>query len=254
MEALEELHSLGRAHKNLLIDYNRYNATEMEYLYTQMKERMPKQWVEQYHLRVDTSPDGNGNGEFGKLGLESLLKFMEKLLQDWRADQLYSLKNLPRSKIHTSVPSKHAKGRSFTAQGEEEEQSGSETSDEDETSFVHKSTQKPKQTKKPQPKPKKAFVHYDKTDPAQLRGQYGRKPGQRAMASKIRRRAPTKPKPAGCPCCGSNHEVYECKAFKGLILKQKRDIVEYAELVLYVSQMGPLYRKSGVRGQAVSLW
>jgi hypothetical protein len=101
----------------------------MEYLYTQMKERMPKQWVEQYHLRVDTSPDGNGNGEFGKLGLESLLKFMEKLLQDWRADQLYSLKNLPRSKIHTSVPSKHAKGRSFTAQGEEEEQSGSETSD-----------------------------------------------------------------------------------------------------------------------------
>jgi hypothetical protein len=28
----------------------------MEYLYTQMKERMPKQWVEQYHLRVDTSP------------------------------------------------------------------------------------------------------------------------------------------------------------------------------------------------------
>jgi hypothetical protein len=120
----------------------------MEYLYTQMKERMPKQWVEQYHLRVDTSPDGNGNGEFGKLGLESLLKFMEKLLQDWRADQLYSLKNLPRSKIHTSVPSKHAKGRSFTAQGEEEEQSGSETSDEDETSFVHKSTQKPKQDQK----------------------------------------------------------------------------------------------------------
>jgi hypothetical protein len=28
----------------------------------------------------------------------------------------------------------------------------------------------------------------------------------------------------------ANHEVYECKAFKGLILKQKRDIVEYAEL------------------------
>jgi hypothetical protein len=114
----------------------------MEYLYTQMKERMPKQWVEQYHLRVDTSPDGNGNGEFGKLGLESLLKFMEKLLQDWRADQLYSLKNLPRSKIHTSVPSKHAKGRSFTAQGEKRSNPDPSRATMDETSFVHKSTQK----------------------------------------------------------------------------------------------------------------
>jgi hypothetical protein len=226
----------------------------MEYLYTQMKERMPKQWVEQYHLRVDTSPDGNGNGEFGKLGLESLLKFMEKLLQDWRADQLYSLKNLPRSKIHTSVPSKHAKGRSFTAQGEEEEQSGSETSDEDETSFVHKSTQKPKQPKSHNRNRKRHLSTTTKrirlnfeanTDANPDKGQWHPRSGDGLLPSPNRR---------DVHAAAANHEVYECKAFKGLILKQKRDIVEYAELVLHLSQMGALYRKSGVRGQALSLW
>jgi hypothetical protein len=208
MLELETLNSLAIAHKSLLRVYRRYNVSEVERLYTEVSSRLHEHWSDQYLSQVDTSPDGNGFGEHGQLGLESLLRYMDKKLADWRALKLYSSKYVPKSKPKkdddksNKTKSNHRVHVATAQDGLEEIpelQDNSEGQDAETSAVFYGTGSGPSKANQAKPMPK-----FKVTTPE-------------------RKTFTPKPAPPGCPCCGGPHDLgYNCSTFVNSSMAKRR--------------------------------
>jgi hypothetical protein len=218
MMELEALHSLAAAHRSLLQAYQRYNVSECERLFVEVRSRLHDHWDEQYHSQVDTSPDGNGYGEQGQLGLESLLRYMDKKLADWRAQKLYSARSIPKSKTDKSGDSqKTTSSRVHVA-----------------TSMA---TSEIQDYEPCQPTESSAMAYYGQGSNQTRFGQNNSQKGQYKPKDAQQKTSVEgasmifKPKPPGCPCCGGDHDLgYNCPTFVNASMAKRRTIAADAKV------------------------
>jgi hypothetical protein len=208
MQELDTLNSLAIAHRSLLRVYNRYNISEVERLYIEVSSRLHDHWHDQYLSQVNTAPDGNGFGERDELGLESLLRYMDKKLADWRAQKLYSAKSIPKTKPKDlKADEKTSKSKSthrahVTTENVNENSDLIETETTETSAVFYGTGSGPTQAERSKPKslPK---VQYTKPN------------GKKVYTFK--------PAPPGCPACGGNHNLgHLCTTFVNSSLAKRR--------------------------------